>query len=95
MTFADFQREQARLEALHAEASAALREVPGISSGPMRLTPDDVKARSDYRAAKAAYDRAFSRLRSFNGEYVRRFSREIRAARDTRRAAKVAAFSNQ
>jgi len=60
---------RAALEAEHKAAGAALRAIPGIGSGRMGLTPDHVKASPDYRAARAAYDRAFAALRRFNGAH--------------------------
>lgn len=33
------------------------------------LTPDSIKFSKPYRAAKAAYDKAFSDLRKFNSQY--------------------------
>lgn len=54
------------LEAESKAASDAWRAIPGVSSGPMGLTPDCVKASPEYRAAKARYDRAHSALARHN-----------------------------
>lgn len=58
----------ATIDTLEAEvkaASAALKEFP---RGTMGLTPDDVKASPEWRAAKTRYELAFARLRAWNGE---------------------------
>ncbi len=54
------------LEAESKAASDALRALPGVGSGAMGLTPDSVRSSSEYRAARAASDRAFQALRRFN-----------------------------
>lgn len=54
-----------------ARASKALRAIPGVGMGPMGLTPDSVKARSDYKAAKAAWAKAWANLRAFNAKHCR------------------------
>jgi hypothetical protein len=76
MTFADARAEQVRLEAAVAAAAAALRAVPGVGSGPLRLTPDPVRQTPAYQAARATYDAAFAALRRFNRGYVRTFAAE-------------------
>lgn len=81
MTYAIAKAAKAALEAAEREASANLRKVPGIGSGPMGLTPDAVKARPDYQAAKAAHDRAFGQLRRFNAGFCRTYKAEMRAER--------------
>ena len=44
-------------------ASVVLQQFP---SGPMGLTPDDVKASPEFQAAKRAYAASFAALRAFN-----------------------------
>jgi len=56
--------QQELLECDVARTSKALKAISG--GGPMGLTPDNVKTSPEYRAAKRAYDTAFSRLRTFN-----------------------------
>lgn len=54
---------------LHTEymtLSAALKAFP---RGPLGLTPDAVKASSEYKAAKRSSDAAFSALRRFNQQH--------------------------
>ncbi len=53
-------------EAAWREAGKAMKAIPGIGSGPMGLTPDHVKFSPAYRAAKAASDAAFAKLRKLN-----------------------------
>lgn len=78
---------EARLEA---EMNAASRAMDAWKAhrGPTGLTPDHVRATPEWKAAKAALDLAFARLRSFNAVYTRRFKLEIARARDARRAFK-------
>lgn len=72
-------------------ASAALKAIPGIGSGPMGLTPDHIRAGADYQNARRAYDTAHSRLARLNGANVKRFAPELRQEREARRAAMVMA----
>lgn len=74
---------------LNADYSAAIRNlkaIPGVGSGFMGLTPDDVRARPDYRIAKQAMDKAFAELRAFNAVYTKRFKKEIAAERLEKRS---------
>ncbi|MGE5732779.1 MAG: hypothetical protein ACM37U_12605 [Gemmatimonas sp.] len=82
--------EQAKAEgaALESELSAAEQELKVFPRGPMGLTPDAVKALPEYRAAKARVDKAFARLRAFNGVFVKRFAKELRAERAARTLAR-------
>ena len=81
--FEEAKTEQALLEAESDAAGAALKVFP---KGPMGLTPDVVRATPEYRAAKARSDKAFQRLRDFNGVFTKRFAKELRAERDARYA---------
>lgn len=83
-----FKEAQAVLEEIVERTGKVLREIPGVGSGPMGLTPDAIKASPEYRAAKAAYDKAFAALRAFNGKYVKLFKAEISAERAERFAKK-------
>lgn len=79
----------AHYEALQASAqtaSDAFRLIPGIGSGPMGLTPDHIKFAMPYREAKAAYDGAAKRLKTYAAKYVKWFKKELAAARNARRA---------
>lgn len=78
---------------LNADYSAAckvLKQIPSIGSGPMGLTPDDVKNTPEYRIAKQAMDKAFAELRSFNAVYSKRFKKEIATGRKAKREKVVA-----
>lgn len=77
-----------RLESAVSEAGAALRAIPGVSSGPLSLTPDSVKARPDYIAARRAYDAAFKALRDHNGAMTKEEMRALADMRAKERAAK-------
>jgi len=76
---------------LNSDYDAAIRNlkaIPGVGSGQMGLTPDDVRARPDYRIAKAAMDKAFAELRAFNAVYVKRYKKELAAERKLKREGK-------
>jgi hypothetical protein len=67
---------------LESRASAlgkALKAFP--REGLMNLPSETVRLSPEYRAAKADYNRAFSELRSFNQQFVKKFAKEIRLER--------------
>ena len=78
--------EEAKAEAarLDAEAEAAGQILRTFPRGPTGLTPDAVKATPEYRAANARFQKAFARQRDFNGVFVKRFAKELRAERAER-----------
>lgn len=78
------------LESDYSAASRNLKAIPGVGSGPMGLTPDDVRARPAYRIAKQAMDKAFAELRAFNAAYVKRYKNELAAERKAKRERTVA-----
>jgi hypothetical protein len=83
--------EQAKAKALalweaHADAAAVLAVFP---KGAMGLTPDAVKASPEWQAAYRIERAAFAELRTFNAMYVKRFKKEIYAARAAERMAKA------
>jgi len=83
---------QAALYAAHDAACRAADETAtaiaarlGIAKhGAMNLTPDAIRLDPAYRAAKAAADAAFQRLRAFNADHVKRYKADIRAERRAR-----------
>ena len=82
-----YEQAKAHQEALFAASKAAGDVLRAYPKGPMGLTPDEVKASPQWRAERAASDRAFAEARDFNAWLVKTFAREYRAER----AAKVAA----
>ena len=66
------------------KAAARMRGFPKLANG---LTPDDVKASPEWRAARAAYWAAHDAYRAFNAQFTRAFKRELRAERNARREA--------
>ena len=87
MTYDEAKKIKARLEENVELTANTLRAIPGVGSGPMGLTPDAVRTSPDYRAACAAYDKAFAALRDFNGKFTKAFKAEYAAERRARRAA--------
>lgn len=85
----DFEQARARYDELNeraAIAGRALAAYPGAGSGPLGLTPDDVKRSPGFIAAQRAYRVAFEQARTFNAIYCRRFKRELAEERRARRA---------
>lgn len=79
-----FNKAKARYNELEDAADAAskrLRAIPGISSGPMGLTPDAVKVTPEFRKARADYDAAAKTLKTYAAWYVKTFKKEITAER--------------
>jgi len=62
-------------------AKQKLKNIEGVSKGSMGLTPDEVKNSEEYKTAKANLDFAFRRLQNFNAMYVKRWAKEIKAAK--------------
>lgn len=85
----EFERAQAaqrRVELNVEEASTALKRFDALRAGPLGLIPDEVKRTAEYRSAKQRYDAAFGRLREFNAVFVKKFAKELAAARRAKRA---------
>lgn len=74
-----------KIEAEYNAHSEALKQYP---KGPTGLTPDHAKT-PEWHATKAKQAKAFAALQDYNGEFTKRFSKEIRAERDAARAAKL------
>jgi len=91
LTYAEFICERARLDAIEREAGARMSAL-GAGTGPMGLTPDAIRARPDYQAARGDQRRAMAALRALNGRYAVTYRREEIAARDARRMARLAAL---
>lgn len=78
---------KAVMEAREREAAAVLKAVPGLGSGPMGLTPDEVKASPQYLQAKGDWEACWHALRRFNAWFLREYGREYRKERRQARAA--------
>jgi len=90
LTFATFRAAQNALQFQLDQASKKLETIPGHASGPMGLTPDEVKFTPRYQAARRDCEHAMAALQRLNKAHVKRFAKELRAERDARRAAKLA-----
>jgi hypothetical protein len=71
-----------QLEAAVAGTEVALKQFPRLANG---LVTDDVAATPEYKAAKAAFNKAFAQLRQFNGAFMKLFKNEYRAYRNQKR----------
>lgn len=77
----NYEKAKVYLAAIQADvdaASKALRSYPKVDLG---LTPDHVKASSEWRADRNRYQAAFARLRAMNGFMAKNFKREMREER--------------
>lgn len=90
LSWAEFRAERDRLMAENEAASRAWNALPGVSSGPMGLTPDAVKASPAYRAARARYEASHAALRAFNRAHAASFTKETAREIVERRAARLA-----
>lgn len=63
------------LDAAHEAAGAKLRAFP---RNPMGLVSDETRNSPEYRAAKDATDKAFSRLRDFNSKFLKTYGKEYK-----------------
>lgn len=70
-------------------ASKLLRAIPGISSGPMGLTPDIVKFRPDYIKAKNEYNIAANKAKLWNKLFLKTFKKEYEQERILLRKVKL------
>lgn len=68
-------------EALNTEYLAAGSRLEAFPTGPMGLTPDDVKRTPEFQQAKRQYEVVFQRLRTFNAWYTKTFKKELHAHR--------------
>jgi hypothetical protein len=89
MSYEEAKAHGAKLENAVAEASNALRAIPGLGSGRMGLTPDAIKSTPEFKVAKDNYNRAFTALRKFNQGFIKEFKKEILADRDAKRKEKA------
>lgn len=78
----DYQSAKVIRDKLDAEVKHTSEILRAFPRGPMNLTPDHVRATPEWRAAREASDHALSKLKRFNGVFVKRFGSEIRAERN-------------
>lgn len=83
MTFAEA---KARYDELYAAAKRASDALQAFPSGPMGLTPDDVKFSPEFMAASAAYRTAAKRSRDYNTWFIKNYAREYREFNRSRRS---------
>lgn len=80
----DFEKakmERDRLEDVLKNAQDALKNFVGKKTGPMNLTPDNVKNNPKWKKLKRDVDVAFQNLRKFNSTFTKKYKKEIRADR--------------
>ena len=81
----NFDQARERADALDARAREAGKALDRFPRGAMNLIPDHIKATTEYREAKSAFDVAFQEQRRFNAWFVRAFKRELAQVRAARR----------
>jgi hypothetical protein len=84
MAYEQARAKQSALWSASTVAAEALKLIPGVGTGPMGLTPDSVRSTPEYRAARAAADRAFRELQAYNAWLVKTYAAESRAERRAR-----------
>ena len=82
---AQFKAARQKQDQLEAESTRTGRVMDSFPKGPMNFTPDSVRATSEWKAARAASDRAFQEYRNFNGMMLKVFPNELKAERLARR----------
>lgn len=88
-TYAQAKEYCASIEAREKEAGKVLAAFPKLANG---LTPDSAKT-PEWRAARAAYAKAFADLRDWNARMSRTFKKEMLAERRAKSAARSAPAS--
>lgn len=83
-----FEEASDKRDRLEQEVSAAGVILDTFPKGATGLTPDHVKATSEWREANTRFKRAFKALQDFNITFTRVFAKELRAQRDARRGRK-------
>lgn len=78
MTYEEAKQVKAKLENTVARCGAVMQEFPKNAMG---LTPDDVKASTDFQIAKRQFDGAFRNLQQFNAKFVKVFKKEYAVER--------------
>jgi hypothetical protein len=91
MTYDEAMLVKRTLETRLEGASRRIKEIPGIGSGIMGLTPDHVRKTREYQDASAEYEAAHATLRKFNAAFLKAFKKEYRQDRDNRRLARTVA----
>lgn len=75
---------QASLSNATREASKNLKKYDKHKNE-LGLTPDHIKATSEWKKDKAAYDTAFHNERKFNGEFNKKYKKEIKQERKNKK----------
>ena len=86
---AQFKAARQKQDQLAAESTRTGKIMDSFPKGPMNMTPDHVRATPEWKAAKAASDRAFQAYRNFNGMMLKAFPNELKAERDARRVSRM------
>lgn len=79
MNYLDAKTYKQALYTKNDKASEALKEFDKYGKSSMGMTPEHVKARPEWQAAKHAYDVSFAELRAFNQWFVKTFKKEIKS----------------
>jgi hypothetical protein len=78
MTFEEAKSYKQKLEEINNRHSAHLNTFERNALG---MTPDHIRATSEWKQAKFEFDQSFTELRKFNAHYVKKFKKEIQADR--------------
>lgn len=84
ISFSEAKQTKEFLEKSVKNAEEILHKIPGVNKSG-GLTPDAIKTSTDFQKAKQNFNVAFSKLRDFNGFFVKQFKKEIGEERKLRR----------
>jgi hypothetical protein len=86
--FSSFEAAKATRDEINARCKRAcerLNTIPGVGTGPMGLTPDEIKFSAEYKEAKREADREFARVREFNDWFTKAYREELAEERKVKR----------
>ena len=90
----EYAKAKAAVDAAYARSNAADAVMKKFPTGAMGLTPDSVKATPEWKAAYAESNAALAEIQKANAFMLKNFPNEVRAERDAKRAAQMAAQPN-
>lgn len=85
-----FERDMVEWDRIKARTKAASAAMNTYPRGPTGLTPDEIKATKKWKSDYAEMQSAMAAERIANGMMLKRYPREIKAARAAEREAKLA-----
>ena len=85
MDYEEAKKHKAFLEEKTIHHSRELNKLPGINSGSMGMTPENIKQSPEYKLHKQGYATAHEQLRKFNQTFTKQFKKEYADERAAKR----------